>query len=193
MSCVDCHNPHGSFLPHNVQTVDGQRARLFQVPRRTWRVRSLSSMPPMRLGRLHGVPHAARLAEHEDADAQSGAVRVPGVPLEPADADGIIVRDDRKRPTGVSQFDVSEVPELHGVPPDNTRLLRGSGAAAMRIVIRSLSGGGVRASPWRARRRRRPLLGGAGYSTTTFRRLPRRRLRPRRRQPRARHRALVHG
>ena len=30
MSCVDCHNPHGSFLPHNLQTADANEPGCFK-------------------------------------------------------------------------------------------------------------------------------------------------------------------
>ena len=87
-------------------------------------------------GRLHGVPHAARLFEPAHAHAQPGAVRVPGMPLEPA-------RCRLRLPSaplgGVPPaFHDLRSPRFQNctvVPPESARLLRGSGATEMKYLL----------------------------------------------------------
>ena len=108
MSCVDCHNPHGSL----------QRAGMPEVSRRQARtVHFRARLRPC--GRLHRLPPAARVGQSAHADASRGAFRLPGMPLQSPGAG----RRRRRGASGVSRSAESALPQLHHVPREDPRLL----------------------------------------------------------------------
>ena len=79
MSCVDCHNPHGSFLPRSIQTRECQRTGLLQMP---WRQGGpfVFEHAPVRLEgcgachQPHGSSNPRMLTRHEVASSAWSAI-----------------------------------------------------------------------------------------------------------------------
>ena len=76
MACSDCHNPHGSSGSETARQELGQR-HLLHMPRGKARAVPLGARAGG--GRLHELPHAARVQQRAAAQGAS-ALALPGVP-----------------------------------------------------------------------------------------------------------------
>ena len=124
MTCVDCHNPHGTVKAPLLRLAICQRARLLQLPRRQARTFHLRT-PCGARRRLRELPHAAWFCERENAHPRGGATRVPRVPCElalSAQSDGVC---SRRRASCVPRSDFATFSQLHYLSSEDSRQPRG--------------------------------------------------------------------
>ena len=126
MSCVDCHNPHGTFEPRLHPDGKRQRAGLPEVPRRHGRAVRLRTRAGQ-TGRLHGVPSAARLFQPTMLTRSGGPAGSPGMPFQPAGHDAGGQRSPGVGSTGHPRSGLAAFPELHQLPPEGPRIEREPG------------------------------------------------------------------
>src|ERR1017187_434948 len=84
---------------------------------------------------MSGLPHAARVAKSENADAAECAAGLPGVPFEPAVGWGggrWGLGNDR---AGDSRPEQPALPELHQLPPESAWLQCEPGLIQMRLLL----------------------------------------------------------
>ena len=85
MTCVDCHNPHGTFKPGVMRMANANEPGCFTCHSDKARAVHFRACCRTR-GGLPELPHAARLRECEDAEPAGSAAGMPRMPREPAGA-----------------------------------------------------------------------------------------------------------
>src|ERR1039457_1766745 len=103
------------------------------MPRRQGRAVHLRTRPG-EAGRMPGLPHAARVAKSENADAPECAAGLPGVPFEPAVGWGGEWEHGNDR-AGDSRLQQPTLPELHQLPPESAWLQCEPGLIQMRLLL----------------------------------------------------------
>ena len=133
MTCVDCHNPHGSFKPGLMRMASANEPGCFNCHADKRGPFTFEHAPVREEGcQSCHMPHGS--AECEDADPPGSAPRVPRVPREPAGC-RIQRHRDWRRAAGVSRYDFAAIPELHHLPSEDSRQPYRQEPAAMKSLL----------------------------------------------------------